>query len=185
MAMSSIQLALYNWAKGQLLLFPSAMSVIWEYPNAPRPTLPYVALNILSLTRLVKDYISEVDINGIAKLTAMHDMVVNISCYHSYDGSNMQAIDIVDYLRLTLLKQKVTSALNAAGISLIDANSTIHYLPANIATGFEPRATVDVRFGLVTSIMDSVGLIEHLAGTGTVENGENEIIINYVADRGD
>jgi len=185
MAMLDIQNAIYTWVSGQIALTPSPMPTIWMFPNAPRPPLPYVGLSILSLIRMGKDTMEHVENDGKAYITALHIMMVNLSCYHIFDGSNMMVIDTLDYLRLTLTKPTVTNYLNSQKITLINANSTINYLPAHIATGFEPRATMDIHFGVTTSIIDDVGLVENVVGKGVVKNSLNNVNIDYSVITGD
>jgi hypothetical protein len=174
-SLNNVQDSIYSWVSGQLNLLPISIPAIWLYPNAPRPPIPYVGMGIVNLIRMCKDVIEPPDTNGISRISALHSMLLNISCYSSYDGTDMQAVDVVDFLRLSLSKNSVIDYLNGNGITLINANANIIFLPAHIASGFEPRATIDVHFGITTYTNDDVGLIKTINGTGELNNSNLEI----------
>lgn len=170
MLLSEIQSKLQKWAYDQLNLLVGGLRVIWSWQNSPRPAMPYVILQILSMVRMGGDYISKPDALGKGKIIANQYLNLNVSCFYGSDGSRIDAINVLDNLRLSLKKEAVIKYLNDNNISVTKEVSSILNLPEVIATGFEQRATMDIQFGVATYIEDDLGLIETINGAGTVYN---------------
>lgn len=184
MLLTQIQDKIYQWAYDQLNLVPGGPRVIWSHTNAPRPAFPYVLLHLISMVRMGGDYIGKPDALGKAKIISNHYLNINVSCFYDTDGSRIDAINILDNLRLSLKKETVIKYLSDNYISLTKEVNSILNLPEVIATGFEQRATMDIQFGIATYIEDDVGLIENITGLGTVYNQVHEelpIILNITS----
>ncbi len=174
MAISDIQDILYNWASGQ-----TPFPVIWFNPNAPRPTFPYVALQMISAIKMGGDYISRPNIDDKRKIYSEYYLNLNISCYFAVDGSFIVPMDTLNNLRQSLRTEDVANYLHDNGVSFLKEISSILFLPVQVATGFESRATIDVQFGIVTEFEEDSYTIEKFEGEGTIKTNFDDLIIDY------
>jgi hypothetical protein len=169
-ALENFQNAIQNWARDQVNLIVGGMPVIWENPNAPRPSFPYIGLLIVSFEKVGLDDVSRPDENGIAKLIANYLINLTVNCY--YEG-NSQAIDglkILDFLRLSLGKQEVMEHFYINKIGIIKEMTSILNTTTVFATGYEQRISMDLQFGATTYLESEEGLIEKVEGKGTFDH---------------
>jgi hypothetical protein len=177
MALSAVQKVFYDWVHGQV-----AYPVIWVNPNAPRPDLPYISLHILSMVKMGGDYISKPNSLGIRKIFSDYYINLNISCYFTGDGSNINAFDVLSDLRQSLRTEAVIGLLNTNNISLIKELSSILFIPTIIATGFEQRASIDIQFGIAVSIDETIYIITKVDGKGDVNASGEHIEVDYQSE---
>jgi hypothetical protein len=177
MAFVDIQKALETWASGQ-----TNYSVIWLNPNATRPALPYIALQILSLVKMGGDYISPVDLTGKRRIKSDYYINVNISCYFTGDGALVSAADVLADLRLSLRTEAVADYLTSQNVSLIKEISSILVIPKKVATGFEPRASIDIQFGTAIYVDELISTIDTVTGQGVINSGGDQITIDYESE---
>ena len=173
--------ALRQWVADQ-----SGVETIWLHPNAPRPdSRPYATVRLNNSNRVHREVVGEPDGGGIATVTGDRDAILSIQIVG--DSSRTQdpraPLEMVELIRDTLELPSIRASLRAAGWVLREIEM-ITDIPAEVATGWEPRAAMDVRFGRVVSQTDDVGLIEstEVSGTAkTADGGELEIDFNVEA----
>jgi hypothetical protein len=179
MAIVDFQNCIFNLFNSQLLLLSPSIPLIWEHQNAPRPQLPYVSLGIISIQRLGQQFTESTDQETTINIVCLYSITVRLSCFHSKDGGNHEAISVLDYLRLCLSKESVVNYRETQGVSLLNSNGLISFLPKNIATGFEPRAFLEVVFGFRAAITDESISITTIQGKGNINKENEELEINY------
>lgn len=160
--------ALRDWVTSR-----TGLPVIWSHPDAPRPERPYVALQITALTRIARETIGSVDEDGIAQISGDRDAVISVTVYERADAADpraalTRAVELRDSLELP----SVRNSLYVDGWALRAVEFGPNDVPELLDTQWEPRAVFDVRFGTSISQDDDLGLIEAIAGTGTV-NGQS------------
>jgi hypothetical protein len=143
---------------------------IWEYPNAPRPVRPYCSIRIGSVVRIGEPYHGTIDASGIAQVLSQREVVLSIVVYEDRDNTDprsalLTATDLRDSLDLYgTLDTLKTNGWAYRGVELLQDT------PELLDTGFEPRATFDVRFGVTIEQSDDMGWIETVIFTGDIEN---------------
>ncbi len=171
MFLSQVLDYIYTWATGE-----AAIPAIWENPNAPRPALPYLSLHIMGIVRTGGDYISPPDVNGESKIISNVLINTTISCFYNDDASKINGMEVLNDLRMSLQKESVKQYFNENDLAVIKLISSVQDITTLTATGYEQRSVLDIQFATATFITDDVGLIEHVQGTGDVQNGRT---INY------
>lgn len=173
-ALDNFQKAIQNWARDEVNLIAGGLDVIWESPNAPRPSLPYLGLNILSFEKTSTDQLTVPDINGFAKLVSNYYVNVNVNCYYDGNSQLISGIQILDSLRLSLGKQEVINHFTINKIGLVKELTNILNTTTIIATGYEQRASIDLQFGVATYLETETGLIKMVEGKGDIDHyGQN------------
>jgi len=166
-----IQNTIQTWVAQQ-----TSLTTIWAKQNAPRPAMPYCALTILSLTRVGHDENLPPDNTGLYKIIGNSYLNLNVSIFYKKDDATIDGINLLDALRLSVKKQSVNDYFNANKLSFIRPLTNIMDISEVVATGFEQRALLDMQFLIATYITDTVSLIQHIDGTGTVDTDKT---INY------
>ena len=156
--------------------------VIWLYPNAPRPTLPYIGLHLLSMVKMGGDYFSKPDNLGKRRIYSDYYINLNITCFFTGDGSKINGFDILNDMRQKFRTEAIVAILDTNKISLIKELSNIVFIPSLIATGFEQRAMIDIQFGIGTSIEEMLYIIEKVDGKGTIKTNGTDLEIDYKSE---
>lgn len=181
-AISDIQKVIYDWVDDFLNVGKEEedkLPIVWENPNAPRLIPPFISLKISGIERIGTSYFGDVDEEGKLKIIATNVINTDITCYKEAKSSKIDAVEILEGLRLSLGKESVTQHFYENDMSIVKSGINILFLPEIVATGFEPRATSEFKFGIGTYIIDDVGIIEEIEGTGEVETPDDKITLNY------
>jgi len=173
-AISSLQLALYNW-----ISTTSGITTIWSFANAPQPPLPYITLNLLNINSTGPDYETPPNDNGEAALFGNRELVLEVNYY----GSG--GIDVLEKLRTSIQQFDIKQTLNAAGIVFIDRelSQNLTFLQDSL---YEERHLMEFRFrysnqGPVADVFD-VGIIEHVGMEGEFDKGDGTVVITQTYD---
>lgn len=130
----TIKDGLYDWVTSQV-----SETVIWYNPNAPRPPLPYIALDTGDFQMIGWDYVSAPNANGAAYMLGNREFNIEIHYY----GENGQ--DVMEKLRSSLQKPDVICLLQEYGLHfvdrLLDVSDTIL-----LDTKWESRRIFELRF---------------------------------------
>lgn len=150
LSFSTIQQILYDWASTHV---PLNMPVIWLYPNAPRPTVAYVTLNIISFSQVGWDYMpSPIDNPGNVTMKGDREFILELQAYGGYP------IEVLENLRCSLQTETVRSFLRNLGLSFF-GQEQINDITDLVDSTFEKRAVVDLYFRIGQSYTDQVGTI--------------------------
>ena len=146
---TAIQDKLYEWVFDE-----TALAVIWLFPNAPRPDLPYISLNILNFVDVHQDFIPAPDpVTGEAEIAGNREFTLSIQCY----GDN--ALQTMSNLKDSLEKPSIQVLLREENIAFVDSENVIN-VTTLLDSIFEERAALDVRFRVATGTVDEIGIIE-------------------------
>ena len=148
----------------------TGLTTIWLHPNAPRPDRPYAGLQIISSTRLGEPVRGPVDDQGESELQMQREIVVSVNIYESADNADPRsaletATDLRDSLEaVTVLEPLSLDGWAYRGVELLTDT------PQALETGWEPRATFDVRFGTTKTRIDDLGLVEEVVYDGELDD---------------
>ena len=178
MNVTEVQKALYDW-----VIAETGIQVIWERANAPRPPNPYIGLLALSLVPFGTAYISRPDDLGIATITGQSIMSLSINSYIDQEASKINAVNILEELRLSLWKESTSAIFRNKGIGYLTSTNNQN-LDQVLGTEFEQRAVLDVNFLIASSITDDVGIIERVEGVGEFydNTGQLKHSIDFTAE---
>jgi hypothetical protein len=125
--------------RSAILTAGSNSTVIYAFPNGPRPELPYTTIQYLSESNPVDDW-SEFDLDtDTNKNYGYRDVIYSINCY----GSN--SLQEASQIKGSILQSSIRETLRA------DVSAAIHDIgPLNnttvlVDTSYEERATFDIR----------------------------------------
>jgi len=150
---SLVRTYLYNWAVANI---PSAMPVVYLFPNAPRPTVDYVSLYISTITQIGWDWTQDpLDDFGISKMVGDREFTLQVQ---AYGGDPMT---VLQNLRTSLQKQTVLDSLRVNGIVFVNWFA-INDVTELVDSRFEQRASMDVLFRIADISTDDLGVIDRI-----------------------
>ena len=178
MNVSEVQKTFFDWVTAE-----TGLDVIWERANAPRPTRPYIGLLVLALVPTGLAYISPPNNAGQASIVGQSIMSLSINSYLGMDASKLNAINILEELRLSLWKFSVKEIFRDKGIGylLSTNNQNVEQI---LGTEFEERGVLDMSFLICSSITDDVGVIERAEGVGEYYDYTGQLTYEQEFDTG-
>jgi hypothetical protein len=144
-----IENKLRTWVVAQ-----TSRTTIFEYPNAPRPSLPYITLHILNLMQIGHDFVKRPTstVSG-SKIWGNREFTLSVKHY----GTN--SLQMLEQLRSSLEKPTVQAFLDELSIAFVD-RLMIQSVPELIDTRFEERAVMDLLFRVPNEITDTdIGIV--------------------------
>lgn len=160
MNVSDVQNTISEWVRTE-----SGYPAIWERPNASRQERPYIGMLVLALVPTGSAYISPPNDAGIATIAGSSVMSISLNSYLDMDAARLNAINVLENLRLSLWKESVKLLFNDTGIGYL-ATTNNQNLGQIVGTEFEQRGVMDINFLINSSINDDVGIIERVEGLG-------------------
>lgn len=178
MNFSTLQDGLYDWISTE-----TSLEVVWEYANAPRPTLPYISLLIPTITPVGQVSSSQVDDAGLMTILSQNIMTISISYHGAEEASSMSGQQLMAQILLSVRKQSVNKIFYDNNIGYLTrlAQNTIQN---QLGTSFQEKVVMDLLFLLVTDVIDDVGLIEtvEIAGQFLYESGDERYSNNIIIE---
>lgn len=166
MDITAIEDAIYAWASVE-----SGIETIIAYPNAPRPTTPYVVINIFSLIdRCEKEMEGVLQVDNSIDYTYSTLVEVGVSINTYYAGAYQNAKTLHD----SLMKTDTIEALTASGLGL-GRITAIDKTPEIIDNRWEERAKFDINFYVRSSVTENIESIQSIEITNDID--ESTIII--------
>lgn len=162
-----IEDAIYNWINGQL-----GKQAIFAYPNAPRPTTPYVLINLFQIIQNgTEEGVGELQPDKSTNNTysTLKEVTISINTY--YAGALQSAHDIRNSLSLTA----VLDQLWIDGLGFLNAGN-IQYLPEEIDSIFEQRAQFDITFAIRTEVIENIASVQNIELTNEID--ETTIVLS-------
>lgn len=160
---TTLKNGIYNW----VTTIVPGVPCVWEYQNAPAPTLPYIGLNIARVSSIGMDFEDEPDNNGNTSIWGNRELLLQLN----YFGSG--SLNAMEALYTSLRTEPTLDILHAAGLVYVNK-----MLQTNVVTlinsNYEERQLLELIFrysnqGITAASTYNVGLIEHVTGTGSVE----------------
>ena len=170
-ALSTIETALREWVRDESGLGDD--KVIWLNQDAPRPPLPYIALQIFGLVKVHEDYkpMPQND-DGDIKITGNRDFTLNIQ--HFGPGFLLS----LETVRSSADKEAVRETLRAAGVAIWNTNEAIQDLTSLIETRYLDQASIDIMCRTNSEVADTLGTIQTVEVEGNYTNCAGDIVYN-------
>jgi hypothetical protein len=105
---ATLKQGIYDWVSSV-----SGVTTIWYRPDAPRPRLPYITLDLGAISSVGRDYLTQVDNQGMASLYGNREVTLEITYYG--DGG----IEVMEKLRTGMDNPNITAQLASSGISFV------------------------------------------------------------------
>lgn len=163
----TVKTNIYTWVKANI---PSGMPVTMLYENAPRPTAPYLTLNIASITQIGWDWTpNPTNTAGSISLTGDREFTVQLQAYGG------DPFSVMENLRTSLQKEVVLDTLRLNGIVFAD------WFPINditelVETRFEKRTSMDVLFRIAQTDTETLGTIATVQLQEVFSDAEGSVI---------
>lgn len=170
--MSSVKMAtdvtpyVINWIKNE---FPD-IPVIIDRPNVPRPELPYITIMVSSPITKVGSRDSREHVDDTTwNIGGQRRFTMSIRAYVSPSGKGFfDAQDMMIQLQDSLEDDNRRSILTSAGLA-VWFSSDILDVTELLETGYEPRAQLDVEFGIASNRETDFGAIETVQIEPTID----------------
>ena len=130
-------------------------TTIWMDQSTPRPALPYVGMRINNRIRVKSDHYSDSDDEGVITIAGDREFTLNVQRY------GHDSVNVLDSLADNLRKVTVIEAFAAKKIAVIEtASQSLDISFSQDGVKYEPRASIDLRFRVRSSIADTVGYFD-------------------------
>jgi hypothetical protein len=150
---------IHNWAKTV-----SGVTTVWMNQRAPRPAIPYVAIDIIAGPVKVGHDNLRQDIPGQFYVAGMRSFTLSVNVF----GNN--ANDLAERLVTSLEMPSVQELLRVSDIAIIDT-SDVRVLDLLQETDVEGRAQFDFRFATSINRVDNgAGYIETVEVLNELDN---------------
>lgn len=147
---NTLKTSLYDWAVANV---SASVPVIFYYPNAPRPSLPYVSLYMLNFSQIGDDWTSPPDGVGDTEIIGDREFTLTINAYGA------DSFSILEKLRSSLQNDSVLDTLREDNIAFVQ-QFPINDVSALLDTEFENRGSMDIQFRVAQDNESDDGLIE-------------------------
>lgn len=172
--------ALRQWVANE-----ADLVTIWSHPNAERPQRPYATIQLIASPRIGRAYVGRPNNDGEARVLLDRELTISAQVYESTNESDPRsAFQRCESLRDSLDKPSVREFLSGNGFS-VRAIELLQDTPQLVDTRWEPRATLDVRFGLAKEMLDDVGVIEQIEVLGEMSSpgmADKEIQVSNIEE---
>lgn len=139
-------------------------TTIWLDQSTPRPALPYVGMRINNRIRVKSDHYSDSDDEGVITIAGDREFTLNVQRY------GPDSVNVLDSLADNLRKVTVIEAFAAKKIAVIEtASQSLDISFSQDGVKYEPRASIDLRFRIRSSIADTVGYFDTVVTTSTFD----------------
>ncbi len=184
--LATLQTALQAWAASG-----TGLPCIWVNQHAPQPALNYCTLKMgpfrgvpgMGANTYVYDNTQPQGSEVQETFTKDKEFTLTLECFTEALQTTVAApaISYLEQALITLGLFSTISSLFAAGISLVDADPATD-LTALVATDFQSRASVDIRFTVCDTVSVGHGYIEEAEITPTISDPAGNVLDNTTID---
>lgn len=136
-------------------------TTIWLDQSTPRPALPYVGIRMNSRVRVNGDHYSDSNNSGVITIAGDREFTLNVQRY------GPDSVNVLDALGDKLRKVTVIDDFMGKKIAIVDTDGpAVDISFSQDGVKFEPRASIDFRFRVKSSVTDDVGYIDTVVNTG-------------------
>ena len=151
MTYTEVEDAVYAWVSSII----DSNTVIFFNEDGPRPTLPYITINLFAFTKVGYAYHQfPIPDTGIKKIKYDEPFTVSLQGY----GKNSQ--NLLQELKDSLQKDVVINALDSNGLAVLDENFPVNDISGLIDSTIEKRYSYDILMGFAQELSEEVGYIE-------------------------
>lgn len=171
----SLTIVINNQFLGDIIFgVENSVTVIWMNENGPRPELPYITLNLLSLVN-IGDHADNYPANdaGILEGYQIVEFVLSIQSYGT------ESFQLLKDLNQSLDRFSVHNDLNYNDhVVFFDDIGGVRDMSTLIGTHEEKRALLELRGRTFDQFQDKVGRIETVNVIQTTKSGQSDIVSN-------
>lgn len=171
----SLTIVINNQFLGDIIFgVENSVTVIWMNENGPRPELPYISLNILSLENM-GDHADNYPVSdaGILEGYQIVEFVLSIQAYGT------ESFQLLKDLNQSLDRFSVHNDLNSSDhVVFFDDFGGVRDISAIIGTHEEKRAILELRGRTFDQFQDKVGAIETIEAVQTSKSDQSDIVSN-------
>lgn len=175
-----LQAALHIWVATATDLPPQ--NCIWANQHAPQPSLPYLTLKLSPFRKVpgqdakttVYDGTQPAGSEIVETITGNREFTLTLEAFSSSVTGAAMALAYLEAALIALSLTDQVDTLLASGISIVDWDTPID-VSALIATAFQSRATVDVRFTTADQVTGNYGYIAQADVGVTIKAAGNTI----------
>lgn len=171
----SLTIVINNQFLGDIIFgVENSVTVIWMNENGPRPELPYISLNLLSIVN-VGDHADNYPVND-ADILEGYQIVEFVLSIQSYGSESFQ---LLKDLNQSLDRFSVHSDLHASdNVVFFDDIGGVRDISTLIGTHEEKRAMLELRGRTFDKFQDKVGGISTINAILTAKNIQSDIVSN-------
>lgn len=182
---TDIAVPLVAWIR---IIHPS-LTVIWTRPNAPRPSVPYIGLELT--TPIGKpghrddiDYIVDPDDEDATNFNigGQRTFTVTVNAYQVKGPSNrsehddiFDPHDLLEQIRDAIENPVAMESLHASGLAVWTVGDILD-LTELIETGYESRYSMDLGMGIASNRQADLGAIQNVTFQATADGEEEDPI---------
>ena len=153
----------------------SGLPTIWYHPNAPRPPLPYISLEIRNFEMINRDWIAYLDEDCFTYLSGDREFNLVVNAYGD------DAITVLEKLQTMARSYDVQNLLLNYGIVYVNRLAMVNVAEL-LDTKWEQRYQLEMQFrvsnqGITDPDKFEVGSIETVKGTGTIKKEDGTVAI--------
>lgn len=139
-------------------------TTIWLDQSTPRPALPYVGMRINNRIRVKSDHYSDADDEGVITIAGDREFTLNVQRY------GPDSVNVLGSLADNLRKVTVIEAFAVKQIAVIETTGqALDISFSQDGVKYEPRASLDLRFRVRSSIADTVGYFDTVVTTSSFD----------------
>jgi hypothetical protein len=170
---ATIEAAVVTW-----LSDATSKTVILANQGTPRPARPYLTVLISSVRTVGGEDARAISAVGVQTIYGDREVSVSVQAF----GAG--ALDLARAAALALNKETVRQKLATSGLCPSGITPIVAELTELLETDFEERAQFDAVLALGETYTDTVGLIEHVEGEGTItQPGKDDTVVPFAADK--
>lgn len=154
-----------NWIYTQ-----SGLTTIWANQiGAPKPDLPFISINLTSMSQIGRDNLSSPDVTGVAKISGDRGIIISVQAF----GTG--AMVILENLHQKRYIEDSKTDLTLNGIAFIGA-SIVQDITGINDIDYEERAVSDFSFRFVSQDTNiDVGYIDNITIEGELKEPDHDI----------
>lgn len=142
----------------------AGLPVVFANENGPRPPKPYIQLRVHTAQQFPL-HRGAVDDAGEQPVTAHRDASVELQCF------GPGAYDALDTLAQRLRMDDALAEAEALDLAVFDIGMVSQLPVLRDASTYEPRAILELGIRYAVTLVQSVGVIEHLTINGKLVDG--------------
>ena len=167
---ASIRSAIYTWIKDELIdTAIGAEKIIWVDQDAPRPSRPYAAMEIIAgPVQVGHDELREGSQDGSYNVTGNRRLTVTVTLFGN------ESMALISRLHSSLEKPRVRDGLRSRGGLALIQQEDVQKISLKLETRIESRHQFDVIFSCVSAVEDNIGFIKDVLVTNEVSDPDSE-----------
>ena len=146
--------------------------VIWDYPNAPRPTKPYVTLQIFAEVSEAQEDIIKTKTTGIYNVVVPVTQTLRVQYF---GGSDIDVTDKLNYLARKLETPTYADKCFAKNVAFYNQTS-VQDLTEIMEQSVDVRASIDFYVRTTSELLDDLSVIEQVEVDESIKIDDSDIL---------